>query len=476
MATSTDPSATAPDKQPVRPSQGMTPRNLLRIGIVVFIIVVLVAAFAMQMRVSDRDEKRKSAPQKIEVGAPPSPVEIEKMANEQRTRAKQEAVQSSANDAEPATQPGAVPSVVGLSSQRPPNGPQSLQSLGAAGNTPTSRALVQGRTSDGNFLTAPRPSDFDSSAQSSGAPVVGEPSVSAPILMASSSKAGPLADAGRAVRELTGAQAPDFRAIAANAQMPDPASVLAQMRPQAPLTASEQNQSFLREARQSQKQRAIRTDSPEAAIIVLEGAVIQAVTESAINSDLPGQIRAKVTQDVYDSIRGNVLVIPKGARLIGTYNANVANAQSRILMVFNRLILPDGRSLDLQGMAGGEPNGMAGATGDINHHFMRNFGAGFLVAGLTYALGRRDPQVNVTVNSAAGSPPATLSTAAGQILIDTAKSAIDTYKQPRPTITIESGSLFSILVQRDLIVEPRETATRQRKTSVFDAITAAPSR
>jgi type IV secretory pathway VirB10-like protein len=461
----------AADQPPTRAAKGMTPRNILNVAIFVFIGVVLVSAVAMQMRVNAREEKLRAAPKKVEVGEAPSPVEIEKMASEQRQRA----IQAETKESEASTGVGTQPSVIALAGGRPDSGPQSLQSLGAAGNSPTARTLVQGRTSDGNFLAPPRSSDFGGGDVAPQAPQVGDPSVTSPILM-QGAKGNPAAEAARAVRDIASGQAPDFRAIAASVPNIDPAALMAQMRPQAPQSTVEQNQSFLREAKQTpSRQRAIRADLPEAQIIILEGTVIQAVTESAINSDLPGQIRAKVTQDIYDSIKGNVLVIPKGARLIGTYNANIANAQSRILMVFNRLILPDGRSLDLQGMAGGEPNGTAGLTGDINHHFLRNFGSGFLVAGLTYALGRRDPQVNITVNTT-GSQPASISSAAGQILVDTAKSAIETYKQPKPTITIDSGSVFSILVQRDMIVENKENAILPRRHGVFEALTVEKSR
>lgn len=460
------------DEPPKRASKGMTPRNILKVAIVVFIGFVLVSAVAMQMRVNDRDEKRRAAPQKLEVGQAPSPVEIEKMATEQRQRA----IQVEAKGSEASAGLGTQPSVIALArGQLPDTGPQSLQSLGAAGNSPTARTLTQGRTSDGNFLAPPRSSDFVGADGSAQAPPVGEPSVTSPILM-QGAKGNAASEAARAVRDIASGQTPDFGAIAASVPKLDPTAFMAQMRPQAPQSTVEQNQSFLREAKQtSSRQRAIRADLPEAQIIILEGTVIQAVTESAINSDLPGQIRAKVTQDIYDSIKGNILVIPKGARLIGTYNANIANAQSRILMVFNRLILPDGRSLDLQGMAGGEPNGTAGLTGDINHHFLRNFGSGFLVAGLTYALGRRDPQVNITVNTT-GSQPPSISSAAGQILVDTAKSAIETYKQPKPTITIDSGSVFSILVQRDLIVENNQNSILPRRHGVFEALTVEKSR
>ena len=463
----------------VRPASGMTPRNILVVGGIVFIVCVLALAIMMQHRVDQRDAQKSIGPKAV-AGEAPSPAELEKIANEQRGKAKEELKLKEQSE---------TPSVRELASDS-----ASLNDYAASANSPQSKALIQGNTSKGNFLMPPRAADFaagqGSQGNGSGGALVkqqGEPSVSSPILIASGKGGGGgLSQTLKSAAERAGLPA-DVANIAGGAGglgpasgtagIPDISGMMAQFAPPPkPATALEQNNIFLREARQTKtNQAALRAVQPETKTLLMEGAVLQAVTESSINSDLPGQIRAKVTQDVYDSIQGDQLVIPKGTRLIGTYNANVANAQSRILMVFNRMIFADGRSVDLQGMAGGDPTGRAGATGDINHHFLSNFGSGFLIAGLSYLLSKHDPAATVTVNNNSGQStgaPISLASTTGQILLDTSKSVADTYKQPRPTIVIEGGTLFSILVQRDMALETLKNSLHLHKRTVLGSFSA----
>lgn len=471
----------------VRPAKGMTPRNIMVVGGGIFIVLVLALAITMQHRVDQRDAKKALGPKAV-AGDAPSPEELQKIATEQRTKAKEELKAKDLLDQQHET-----PSVRELAS----NG-ASLNDYAASGNSPQSRALVQGNTSKGNFLTPPRSADFVGGGKSAGGDgtsltkLPGEASVSSPILIAGGkASGGGLSGAFKMVADKAGlpADMANFAGAAAGSSttpasipgMPDFSGMMAQFAPpQKPASSIEQNNTFLREARQGKgAQAALRAVQPETKTLLMEGAVLQAVTESAINSDLPGQVRAKVSQDVYDSIQGDQLVIPKGTRLIGTYNANVANSQSRILMVFNRMIFEDGRSVDLQGMAGGDPSGRAGATGDINHHFLSNFGSGFLIAGLSYLLSKHDPAATVTVNSGSAQnsgAPISLASTTGQILLDTSKSVSDTYRQPRPTIVIEGGTLFSILVQRDMALETAKKVLHPRKYPVLGAISADATR
>lgn len=458
-----------PTQPAQRPSKGMTPRNIILIAMAIVISVVLVAGVAMQNKANQREAERAAQASKPELGQAPSPEEIAKMTSEQKAKAE-------ADKAKAAKEAEAVePSVRVLAG----SDPQSMTQYARAGQTPTATALVQGSTSQSGFLLPPRSGDFAAGGAQTApsAPAVGDPSLNSAILVSAAKgsagaavrKAAEAAGAPPQLADAVAGLVPNFGS-AQMPSMPSPAALAAQFTPQRPPTQFEQNQSFLKDAQQlGSSNGALRAVRPEASVMLMQGTVIQAVSESAINSDLPGNIRALVSQDVYDSLRGNELLIPKGSRLVGSYNANVASAQSRILMVFSRLILPDGRSVDLQGMSGGDTQGRAGMTGDINHHFLRNFGAGFLVAGLTYALGKRDPTVNINVTSSTGQP-VTLSSAAGQILIDTAKQAIETYRQPRPTITIDGGTPFSIVVQRDMVLD---ALARKQVAPAFDAISRA---
>ena len=108
------------------------------------------------------------------------------------------------------------------------------------------------------------------------------------------------------------------------------------------------------------------------------GAVIPAALITGLRSDLPGQVTAQVTEDVYDSPTGKILLIPQGARLVGQYDAQVAFGQSRALLVWNRLIMPNGRSIVLERQPGADPEGYAGLEDEVDNHWGMLFKAAIL--------------------------------------------------------------------------------------------------
>src|SRR3546814_1417186 len=110
--------------------------------------------------------------------------------------------------------------------------------------------------------------------------------------------------------------------------------------------------------------------APPAGPYVLEaGAVIPAALITGIRSDLPGQITAHVTQPVYDSPTGRFLLVPQGTRLIGQYDSGVAFGQRRVLLVWNRLILPNGRSIVLERQPGADAQGFAGLEDGVDYNW-----------------------------------------------------------------------------------------------------------
>jgi len=100
-----------------------------------------------------------------------------------------------------------------------------------------------------------------------------------------------------------------------------------------------------------------RVEAPASRYVLQAGAVIPAALLTGLRSDLPGQVTAQVTEDVYDSPTGKFLLIPQGARLVGQYDAQIAFGQSRALLVWNRLIMPNGRSIVLERQPGADPEG-----------------------------------------------------------------------------------------------------------------------
>ncbi|WP_426727453.1 TrbI/VirB10 family protein [Enterobacter cloacae complex sp. 288G10] len=116
---------------------------------------------------------------------------------------------------------------------------------------------------------------------------------------------------------------------------------------------------------------------------VMAGTVVAGALVTGIKSDLPGDVIATVTEPVYDTATGRFLLIPQGSRILGKYNSQVSYGQSRVQVVWNRIILPDTSSLTLDNLAGTDPAGYAGLEDDVDYHWGRIFAG----AALTTLLG-----------------------------------------------------------------------------------------
>ena len=201
-----------------------------------------------------------------------------------------------------------------------------------------------------------------------------------------------------------------------------------------------QNERFARQqAARAPMERAKVIASP--ANTVLQGTMIQAVLETAINTDLPGAIRALVSEDVH-SYDGSRILIPRGSRVIGAYNDNTDLGQRRAMIVWNRLILPDNQTVDI-GAYGGDAIGRSGVEGAVNTHFGARFGSAALISliGLAPAIAVADDDDDSTSDVAE---------AMSQNMMEATSSALDGYLNRQPTIAIKQGSLVTIMVDRDL--------------------------
>lgn len=181
------------------------------------------------------------------------------------------------------------------------------------------------------------------------------------------------------------------------------------------------------------------------------GAVIPAVMIGGINSDLPGQIIAQVRQDVFDTASGRTKLIPQGSRLIGRYDSQVAFGQSRVLVVWDRVLFPDGSSLSLAGMPGTDGAGYAGFADKVNNHTLRTFGAAILVSMVSAAaqLSQPDTRSN-SGNSLTASNQEIAAAALGQQLNQFGMSVAQKHLNVQPTIIIRPGYRFAVMVTRDL--------------------------
>jgi type IV secretory pathway VirB10-like protein len=101
------------------------------------------------------------------------------------------------------------------------------------------------------------------------------------------------------------------------------------------------------------------------------GTILPCVLTQGINSDLPGQIGCLISQNVFDTVTGRHLLLPQGTKAIGTYDSRVAYGQDRVLVVWTRLLRPDGNTLSLEGMPGTDLSGYAGVTGHVSNHYLR---------------------------------------------------------------------------------------------------------
>lgn len=178
--------------------------------------------------------------------------------------------------------------------------------------------------------------------------------------------------------------------------------------------------------------------------IVQAGSVIPAALITGIRSDLPGLVTAQVTQNVYDSPTGRILLIPQGSRLIGDYDADVAFGQSRVLLAWDRLILPDGRSIALDRQPASDPNGFAGLQDGTDYHWGGVLNAALLstILGIGSELG--------------GGNDSDLARAVRRGTQDsvgrTGEQIISRELNVRPKLTIRPGFPVRVLVTRDLIL------------------------
>lgn len=197
----------------------------------------------------------------------------------------------------------------------------------------------------------------------------------------------------------------------------------------------------------------LKPEAPVGKSILQQGTVINAVTRTAINTRLPGQIVAMVTQDVYDSISGDTLLLPKGSRLIGEYNTSIMEGQNRVMMAFTRLILPTGVSVKLGAMSASDALGMAGAKGKLNTYFFKRLGSSLLIALMADRINQ--PSGGVTIINTGQAASST--TAAGEVLSKMATAELERSAKITPDITLAQGAKVTLILAADLALPPSIT-------------------
>lgn len=184
---------------------------------------------------------------------------------------------------------------------------------------------------------------------------------------------------------------------------------------------------------------------------VKAGTVIPAALITALNSDLPGEVIAQVTEPIYDHATGRTVLIPQGSRLIGRYDSQIAYGQERALIAWNRIIMPDGRSINIGSMSGGDLTGAAGLKDRVDGHFWQ-LARGILLS-TVFSIGAASAQ-DASARSS------------GELVLNSASSGISTGAQQvgqqitsrdlnrQPTIKVRAGWPLRVLVNKDMILAP----------------------
>ncbi|TWB30517.1 TrbI/VirB10 family protein [Nitrospirillum bahiense] len=194
-----------------------------------------------------------------------------------------------------------------------------------------------------------------------------------------------------------------------------------------------------------------RLQQPASPYIIQAGTVLAAALVTGLNSDLPGQVIAQVTEDIYDSVTGRFLLIPQGARLLGTYDSAVTYGQSRILVVWTRLLLPNGKSLVLDRLPATDTEGHAGLEDEVDYH------TGRLLRGMVLS-------TLLGVSGELASNGDTQTSGGGNVIVAVRQSGDNAANQMgqrlaakdlgiQPTLADRPGMPLRVLVNRDLALE-----------------------
>ena len=203
-----------------------------------------------------------------------------------------------------------------------------------------------------------------------------------------------------------------------------------------------ENEAYLRgAARPLEIDEAAKMERPERTLA--QGSVIQAALQTAINSDLPGNVVAVVAEPVY-AFSGDAVLIPRGSRLFGQYRSGVEVNQKRILILWTRVLTPDGTSMQIASV-GGDQLGRSGLTGLVDTKFDERFGGAALISIIGAAPA-------VAANSTEDEVTREVLEEVGNDLEDATSSVIADQVSISPTIYVDQGAMVTVLVDRDIVI------------------------
>lgn len=222
------------------------------------------------------------------------------------------------------------------------------------------------------------------------------------------------------------------------------ASAPAGLAPEAPATPTSRRLAFLGARGDRASARIVAPASP---YVLQAGSIIPAALITGIRSDLPGQVTAQVTQNVYDSPTGRILLIPQGSRLIGEYDSMIEAGQSRVLLAWDRLILPGGPSILLDRLPGADAAGMAGLQDRTDYHWGHMLKAALISAllGAGSELVTNDDSELIRA----------LRYGIEDTVAQTGRQLVERQLSVPPTLTVRPGFALRVMVKHDIIFEPQ---------------------
>lgn len=180
------------------------------------------------------------------------------------------------------------------------------------------------------------------------------------------------------------------------------------------------------------------------------GTIIEAVLVTGINTDLPGEIQARVTENVYDSQTKTKLLIPQGTILIASYNSSISFSQSRVQIAWNTLIRPDGFQIDLGNMNAVDSQGFSGIKGRLNEHLFQYAKAAGIITAFTILNDEFTYSANSTQNESLQNIIATNQGIVNQM----SANIIDRVMNIQPTLTVKPGIILNITLNANLLIPP----------------------
>src|SRR5437016_7341603 len=191
-------------------------------------------------------------------------------------------------------------------------------------------------------------------------------------------------------------------------------------------------------------------EAPLSRFEIKAGWEIPAILEQGLNSDLPGEVKALVTQNVYDTATGMYLLIPQGSRLVGRYDSHISYGQDGVQVAWSRIIYPDASSIDLDGMAGLDAHGNAGLRSDVDHHYRSLIGGMALTSmfNAAFAITQARNQNVLLIN-----PASAAEAAVGAEVSETGSQLARRNLNRQPTIKVPAGYKFTVRVNRDILFD-----------------------